>query len=200
MRQKSNAPETPFAGTTATFGLMHHGGVQHFDISNWIRQRGEDPKSVKISIVPFDLFEPREDRPRLRHEAGITIESIGVVVLGTPNALLPSVLTRAGVYEGHHTIRERLRRLRLRIIRIDLGRGLKLTIDDVTYSFCYPELFVLPFIVRATEFAFVDAFEPVELFFGRRLGTLAIPDRHPKILVTGALDFAQGVDPNVNQP
>lgn len=72
-----------YVGTVSMFGLNHK-GVQHFDISNWIRKHGADPKSVKVSIVPFDLFEPKPGKPRVRRNGGITIDSLGVVVLGTP--------------------------------------------------------------------------------------------------------------------
>jgi hypothetical protein len=79
-----------YVGTVSLFGSNHshgehngHGAVasQRFDITRALLLDEFDEKMLTVSIVPFDLLEPLNGRPRLRRAVGITYSGVRIIVL-----------------------------------------------------------------------------------------------------------------------
>lgn len=79
-----------YVGTISLFGANHVHGKHHdhatvasqrFDITWLLLMDNFNEKALSVSIVPFDLLEPLEGRPRLRRAVGITYTGLRVIVL-----------------------------------------------------------------------------------------------------------------------
>ncbi len=76
-------------GSLALFGLKHDGhaghaarpGTQTFDITTLARDPGFKPDAVTVTIVPFDLLQPKSGGPRILRSGGVRIESMRIVVV-----------------------------------------------------------------------------------------------------------------------
>ena len=77
-----------YVGTLALFGIepslgaqpVHGAVTQRFDVTKAARSKGFDPKTLRVTVVPVPLLEPREGASQLLRDGGVAIRAIRVVV------------------------------------------------------------------------------------------------------------------------